>query len=48
MVFWYFPIIPYLKHWFANKNESELLQWHKEKHNNDVGIIKHPADDTQW
>jgi hypothetical protein len=23
-VFWYFPIIPRLKHWFANK-ESELL-----------------------
>jgi hypothetical protein len=23
-VFWYFPIIPHLKHWFANK-ESELL-----------------------
>jgi hypothetical protein len=24
-VFWYFPIIPHLKHWFANKKESELL-----------------------
>jgi hypothetical protein len=24
-MFWYFPIIPHLKHWFANKNESELL-----------------------
>jgi hypothetical protein len=21
-VFWYFPIIPHLKHWFSNKNES--------------------------
>jgi hypothetical protein len=30
-VFWYFPIIPHLKPWFANK-ESELLQWYKEKH----------------
>jgi hypothetical protein len=24
-VFWYFSIIPRLKHWFANKKESELL-----------------------
>jgi hypothetical protein len=24
-VFWYFPIIPHLKRWFANKKESELL-----------------------
>jgi hypothetical protein len=24
-VFWYFPIIPHLKCWFANKKESELL-----------------------
>jgi hypothetical protein len=30
-VFSYFPIIPLLKRWFANK-ESELLPWHKEKH----------------
>jgi hypothetical protein len=30
-VFWYFSIIPRLKRWFANK-ESELLRWHKEKH----------------
>jgi hypothetical protein len=25
-VFWYFPIIPRLKRWFANKKELELLQ----------------------
>jgi hypothetical protein len=25
-VFWYFPIIPRLKHYFANKKESELLR----------------------
>jgi hypothetical protein len=24
-VFWYFPIIPQLKRWFANKKELELL-----------------------
>jgi hypothetical protein len=24
-VFWYFPIIPCLKRWFAKKKESELL-----------------------
>jgi hypothetical protein len=37
-----------LKHWFTNKEESELLQWHKEKHKQDVGMIRHPADATQW
>jgi hypothetical protein len=31
-LFWYFSIIPHLKCWFANKKESELLRWHKEKH----------------
>jgi hypothetical protein len=46
-VFWYFPIIPHLKHWFVNK-ESELLQWNKEKHKMDVGMIRHPTDTTQW
>jgi hypothetical protein len=46
-VFWYFPIIPHLKRWFANKKESELLRWHKEKHKQDVKLIRHPADVTQ-
>jgi hypothetical protein len=31
-VFWYFLIIPHLKHWLGKKKESELLRWHKEKH----------------
>jgi hypothetical protein len=47
-VFWYFSIIPRLKRWFVNKKESELLRWHKEKHKQDVGMIRHPADVTQW
>jgi hypothetical protein len=42
-VFWYFPIIPRLKRWIANK-ESELLRWHKVKHSPDAGVIRHPAD----
>jgi hypothetical protein len=46
-VFWYFAIISRLVHWFANKKESELLRWHKEKHKGD-GLIRHPADATQW
>jgi hypothetical protein len=45
-VFWYFPIIPHLKHWFTNKNESKLLQWHKEKYKQDARMIRHPADAT--
>jgi hypothetical protein len=47
-VFWYFPIIPHLKCWFANKKVSKLLRWHKEKHKLDAGIIRHPANATQW
>jgi hypothetical protein len=46
-VFWYFPIIPHLKRWYANK-ESELLRWHKEKYKQDAEMIKHPANATQW
>jgi hypothetical protein len=40
---WYFPIIPHLKHWFANKKESKLLRWHKEKHKLDARMIRHPT-----
>jgi hypothetical protein len=45
--FWYYPIIPHLKHWFANK-ESELLRWHKGKHKQDTEMIRHPADVIEW
>ena len=45
-VFWYFPIIIRLKRWFANKKKSELLRWHKEKHKQNAGMIRHPADAT--
>jgi hypothetical protein len=45
-VFWYFPIIPRYKCWFANK-ESELLRWHKEMHK-DAGMIRHPTNATKW
>jgi hypothetical protein len=47
-VYWYFSIIPYLKRWFANKKELELLQWHKEKHKQDAKMIRHPANIIQW
>jgi hypothetical protein len=47
-VFWYFSIIAHLNRWFVNKKELELLRWHKEKHKQDVEMIRHPADATQW
>jgi hypothetical protein len=47
-VFCYFPITPHLKRCFANKKESELWQWLKEKHNQDTEMIRHPTDTTQW
>jgi hypothetical protein len=46
-MFLYFLIIPRFKCWFVKK-ESELLQWHKEKHKQDVRMIRHPVDATQW
>jgi hypothetical protein len=45
-IFWYFPIIPHLKHWFANK-ESKLLRWHRTKLKQHVRMIRHPVDATQ-
>jgi hypothetical protein len=46
-VFWYFLIIHCFKRWFKNK-ESELLRWHKDKHKQDTGMIRHHADVTEW
>jgi hypothetical protein len=34
------------KRLFTNKRESELLRWHKEKHKQDAGMIRHPVDTT--
>jgi hypothetical protein len=47
-MFCYFPIIPHLKRWFANKNELELLPWYKEMHKQDVRMIRHHDNITQW
>jgi hypothetical protein len=44
-VFWYFPVTPCMKRWFANK-ESELLRWHNEKHKQDARMITNPIDVT--
>jgi hypothetical protein len=46
IVFWYFPIIPRLKRWIPNKTESELLQWHKEKHKQNDEMIRYHVDVT--
>jgi hypothetical protein len=43
-----FLSFPRLKCWFANKMDSELLRWHKEKHKQDAEMIRYPADATQW
>jgi hypothetical protein len=45
-IFWYFSIISRLKCWFINKKESKLLRWHKEKHKQNVGMIRHHTDVT--
>ena len=46
-VMWYAPIIPRLKRLFRNKEHAKLLRWHKEERKSD-GMLRHPADGTQW
>jgi hypothetical protein len=46
-VVWYFPVIPRLKRLFANKNEAQLVRWHKEGRKNDA-MIRHLTDSAQW
>ena len=53
---WYFPLIPRLKRYFADRKEAELMRWHVErrkkilkdpKWNEEVNLI-HPSDASQW
>jgi hypothetical protein len=46
-VIWYAPIIPWFKHLFQCKEHAKLLRWHKEDRLSD-GILRHPADGSQW
>lgn len=46
-VMWYFPIVPRLERLFANKRHAELMRWHAEERKDD-GMLRHPADSTQW
>ena len=47
LVMWYLPIIPRLKHFFANSRDAELASWHDDKLRKDR-MLWHPADAMQW
>jgi len=42
-VVWYLPIIPRLKHLFANTNDAKNLRWHVDNRKCD-GLLCHPVD----
>ena len=46
-VMWYFPIVPHWERLFANKRHTELMQWRANERKDD-GMLRHPADSTQW
>ena len=55
-VVWYFPLIPRLQRYFADRKEAELMRWHAErrkkilkdpKRNEEVNLT-HPSDASQW
>ena len=46
-VVWYLPIIPRMKHLFANPNDAKNLRWHAYERKYD-GMYRHPANFIQW
>jgi len=46
-VLWYLPIIPRLKHLFANADGAKDLTWHIDGRNC-KGMLHHPTDSSQW
>jgi len=46
-VLWYVPIIPRLRHFFANVNDANNLTWHANGRKCD-GLLRHAADSPQW
>ena len=55
-VVWYFPLIPRLQRYFADRKEAELMRWHAERRNkilkdpkrNEEVNLTHPSDASQW
>ncbi|KAF0929872.1 hypothetical protein E2562_026086 [Oryza meyeriana var. granulata] len=45
-VVWYFLIIPWLKHLYANKYHTKMMRWHAEERKKD-GMLQLPADVAQ-
>lgn len=46
-VVWYLPIIPRLKHLFANPREAKRLSWHHDEQTMDK-YMRHSKDGAQW
>ena len=46
-VVWYLPLIPRLRHLFANPREAKRLRWHHRERIADR-YMRHPKDGAQW
>nr|XP_048326798.1 uncharacterized protein LOC107423378 [Ziziphus jujuba var. spinosa] len=44
----YFPITPRLQRLFTYRHTAIDMRWHKEKHPNTNGVLRHPADGEAW
>src|SRR5664279_1932207 len=49
-VVWYFPLIPRLQCYSADKKEEKLMRWHKDKPHAPARdkVPRHPVDGLQW
>lgn len=47
-VLYHFPLIPRLKKLFLLKDIAHEMRWHKDKHVELDGVLRHPADAEEW
>ena len=55
-VVWYFPLIPRLQRYFADRKEAKRMRWHavrraavlKDSERSEKIILTHPSDACQW
>jgi hypothetical protein len=44
----YFPLIPHLQRYFADKKEAKLMSWHASRKNKHENMLRHPAHGSHW
>ena len=48
MVIWYLPVVDRLRRLFLNPKKAVMMTWWDDERKQDGGMIRHPADATQW